>query len=229
MSFVLGGFKGGLGDADARKESGEDARNDFFRAVDVALIATDDPEPEAPSVPKKQVPNDPRRNKGGEVPKPEFALTCVREFEMSRSQTFSIRIDQSAFFVGGARIILAIRDDENRLEATYTLTGASFTIVVLDSGGSGPPTSLRSFRTDFPTRVTEFKTAAITTGLSGKTTITLTYPSEDGNTRTVVSDLDIGTLAKVPRTIRGFLSLDSTCGSARGAKKILDPGTILVR
>jgi hypothetical protein len=80
---------------------------------------------------------------------------------MPRSTDFSIKVE-SAFFGGVgvkfARFTLFIRDNTNRLQAQYNFNGIDTVTIGASSSSIGPSdnTSFQSFRTGFPTRVTEF-------------------------------------------------------------------------
>jgi hypothetical protein len=219
VTFTIKAF----GDQEAGKVDSTNVRDDFFRAVDVALIAPGDPEPQKPAVPPSGGKTSPRV-----VPRAEFSPTCVREFEMPRSQIFSVRLENVSSFgvlVKPLQIVFSIRDDQNRLEAKYTLSGANFGTVP-DAALSNDPKQFRSFRTDSETRVTEFQSAVITTGVKTPT-IAFTYRDKDGKTRRAQSDLDLGGIPNTPRVIVGILTMDSTCGrGVRGAEKVIGSGTL---
>jgi hypothetical protein len=207
-----------FGDDDADAADGADVDDKFFRAVDVALIAPGDPDPVAPKRPRQPTP--PNR-RGGEFPRPDFALSCVREFEMPRSMVFSVRLDSTVTVGNGAQILFSIRDDVNRLEARYRMFAANFGVP--DAGLDSSETQLRSFSTSpFPTRVTEFTGARITVLPDKPATISFNFPSDDGKIHSVKSDLDLGgQLSNTPRVIVGVvLTMESTCGQGvRGAEK----------
>ncbi len=217
VAFVVKPFK--------QPENGpKNVRDDFERAVDVALLAPGDPEPEAPSVPGgKVVPPSGGRTGPREFPKPEFSFTCTREFEMARSRKFAVRIE-SAISIGvlikPLRLIFLIRDTSNNLEAQYSLNGVNVGSIP-DLINKDFKSQFRNFETDNPTRVTEFTSASITTLPFSQPTISLTYRDENGQRRSAKSDLDLAGSFNTPRVIVGVVTMDSTCGvGVRGAKKV---------
>jgi hypothetical protein len=237
VSFRIAAF----GDSAASAKNGRDVRDDFFRAVDVALIAKGAPTPQKPRLPT------PKPKTPGEFPKPPdlrgVDFTCVREAVMPRSKDFAVSVkntDIAPVSVGGNvfSITLLIRDNTNRLQAEYSFNGVDSAVLggpEIDVLGSEV---FRDFTTEFPTRVTEFQSAVFKTGLNASSkrpfdasaaVILLAYKSEDGQTRATAppeTPIDFGANAfriklKVrQRHIFGKLAMDSTCLGVRGAKKL---------
>jgi hypothetical protein len=211
----------------ASKVNAANVRDDFFRAVVVALIAPGDPEPQAPKVPGGPVvPPSGGRTGPREFPRKEFSFSCVREFEMPRSQDFSVRLESVSsigVLLKPIMVIFLIRDNSNRLEAQYTLQGVNVGSLP-DLIIKNQPTQFRSFRTDRPTRVTEFKSAVITTKLGSPPSIKFTYRDENGNMLPANSEIDFGDIKNSPpRVITGLLTMDTTCGfGVRGANKVFN-------
>ncbi len=223
VTFIVKPF----GAAPASEVNAANVRDDFFRAVDVALIAPGDPEPQAPKAPDRPViPPSGGRNTGPhEFPRKEFSFSCVREFEMPRSQDFSVRlesINSNGMIVKPIMMIFLIRDNSNKLEAQYTLQGANIGGLP-DIINRNQPTQFRPFRTTRPTRVTEFQSALITTKLGSPPSIELTYRDENGNTLPVKSEIDLGDIPNNVRIIKGLFTMDTTCGfGVRGANKVFN-------
>jgi len=140
-----------------------------------------------------------------------------------------IRIEDVSSFgviVKPIQIIFLIRDNINRLDAKYRLQGVN--VGTLPDGILvSEPRQFRSLPTDFPTRVTEFQSALITTGV-GQPSISLSYKDENGQTHIARAELDLGGIPNTPRIIKGLLTMDSTCGlNVRGAEKVISGGPLV--
>jgi hypothetical protein len=225
----------GFGPLKASEKNAPDVDDAFFRAVDVALTKPGEPPPERPKRPHLKIPKP--AIPPLEKPRPEFSLTCLREAEIERSQDFEVRIQSGTF--GGiglqvARFIFQIKDTNRKLQAEYAFNGVDAIVIGGDAGlirdGS---TTFKPFRTDFPTKVTEFDhsttiitgPALVRTDKSNKPTIKLTYLTEAGQTQSVTAEIDMGSL-NTPHRFVGDSSLNTTCGrkdlgnQTRGADKI---------
>jgi len=225
----------GFGPLKASEKNAVDVDDAFFRAVDVALTKPGDPPPERPKRPHLKVPKPaiPPLVK----PKPEFSLTCMREAEIERSQDFEVRIQTGTF--GGVglqlgRFVFLIRDTNRKLQAEYSLNAVDLVVLGSDAGLiSEGSTKFKSFRTNFPTKVTEFDhsttivtgPALIRTDSSNKPAIKLNYLTEASQTQSVTCEIDMGSV-NTPHRFVGDASLNSRCGrvdlgnQTRGADKV---------
>jgi hypothetical protein len=206
--------------------------DDFSRAVDVALTVSGDPPPQRPRGPTPGGPVGP-----GTFPRTVFG--CVREFEMSRSNNFKIRIADLSIVTASLGISIAsIRfqivdtDAQPGLGAEYTLSGGNNIFLerpeilrIVDN------TSYRPFRTIQATRVTDFQSAVLQTGFGAslanplgplpKPKLSLTFKDQNGVAQSVQTDIDMnGKEGTLSRSITGSLTLDTTCRASRGGLEV---------
>lgn len=207
--------------------------DDFSRAVDVALLASGDPKPQRPRGPSSGGPAGPRsfpraQGRGG------FVFGCVRAFEVPRSQRFKIRITDldidSVLGASIASIDFQIVDEENDLGAKYSLLGADTIPGVVDAVVIRANTNFTSFQTIRPTRVTDFLSIVLRTGLRTSNDLTkplprpsvsLIFKDADGLEQLAVTDIDMNDQqGSGKREIRGRLTMESTCRDVRGAIEV---------
>jgi outer membrane protein OmpA-like peptidoglycan-associated protein len=217
------------------RESLPNTPDSFARAVDVALTAPGDRKPERPRGPSPGGPAGPRSfpralGRGG------FVFGCLREFEVPRSQNFKIRITDleiTSLTIGVKRasITFQIVDTDGGLGAEYGFSGADLVLLgPIEETFIRDRTKFVSFTTPAATRITDFQSATLKTGLAAsqnllgplpKPTITLVFNDENGTPREVQSPIDMsGKEGTLSRLIKGKLSMNSTCRGSRGALQI---------
>jgi hypothetical protein len=141
----------GFGDEPAAAKDAANVRDDWFRAVDVALTAPGAPRPRRPHFPKVLP------KKDHPLPKPDRPAACVKDADCPRANVFTVEL---VFGASGGEVAEAsvfdflIRDKKNGLSATYRLrqlgvgAGSPFSI-----SAAGKP---KEFRTSKEVRVTRF-------------------------------------------------------------------------